>query len=287
MEIVLGTATFGSNYGIANLGKILQTQECLEILEVAKSSGIRKLDTAPDYGDSEKIIGKCNDAKTEFKVYTKISASLEITVENVKKALLQSRVNLNSKALEGVYFHSPEKLLTSKKKHVNDVIAWIKASEVTKKIGVSVYDENQLKRISEEFPELNLFQVPENILDRRLLASPIVTQLKSTGCELNIRSVFLQGLLLMAQHEVPSYLMKAWPQISQLNGIAQRNQVSLESLCLSYAQSIDWASNVLIGVHSKAQLWKIAQHSVIKIDVEALPETLSPEILDPRRWVHS
>lgn len=287
MGITLGTATFGSDYGVANRGRVLQSEECAEILDASNTFGIQSLDTAPDYGDSEKIIGQFNGTNPKFKVYTKISGSVEISIESIKSSISQSLKNLNCKALEGIYFHSPEMLINSDKKAVKEVISWILENEITEKIGISVYEENQIARITEVYPELNLFQVPENILDRRLLESKIVKQLKTNGCEINIRSVFLQGLLLMSQNEIPLHLKKAHQQISRLKDLANSHHITLESLCLNYAQSIDWASNVIIGVHSKAQLMKILQYSDTKIDFRELPAPLTDEILDPRRWAHS
>ena len=287
MNFTLGTATFGSNYGIANHGKVLQMKDCFEILDAAQSLEIQSLDTAPDYGTSEEIIGKFYHTNPNFKIYTKISGNVEISIQSVKYALSQSKAKLNYQKLEGVYFHSPEKLISSQKKQVKEVIAWIRENGITSKVGISVYEEDQLKRMAEDYPELNLFQVPENILDRRLLDSQVVRELKKEGAEFNIRSIFLQGLLLMKENEAPLKLKKAFPKISQLIEIASSYRITLENLCLSYAQSISWASNLIIGVHSKAQLFKILQHTPVKLDLRELPEPLATEILDPRSWIQS
>lgn len=57
-KIALGTAQFGLDYGISNhLGKT-GASEAGKILQFAWDKGIRTLDTARAYGDSEIVIGQ-------------------------------------------------------------------------------------------------------------------------------------------------------------------------------------------------------------------------------------
>lgn len=57
-QFMLGTAQFGTGYGIANQIGRPSYQTVLKILECAAANGVNCLDTAPTYGDSEKIIGR-------------------------------------------------------------------------------------------------------------------------------------------------------------------------------------------------------------------------------------
>ena len=57
-KLILGTAQIGMNYGVNNiLGKI-RKEDAFKILNLAYQSGIEYLDTAPVYGDAQKIIGE-------------------------------------------------------------------------------------------------------------------------------------------------------------------------------------------------------------------------------------
>jgi len=284
MEITLGTATFGSDYGIANKSKLLEKDECTQILKKASSLGIRTLDSAPDYGSSEELIGDFHGEYSVFGVYAKISKSVEICDTAMKRAIKHSMYRLRVKQLAGIYFHSPEKLLAGRRSQVSDIISWINDNGISKRVGVSVYTENQIEEISEKFPKMNLFQVPENILDRRLLNSKVVKDQKSNGSEFNVRSVFLQGLLLMPQDKIPPKMKRVCYKISQLQKLAATYQISVESLCLNYAESINWATNIVVGVNSIEQLEKVANYTRMKIDVQTLPPSLDNEILDPRTW---
>ena len=68
-KLVLGTAQFGMDYGINSIHGKVKPKEVQNILHYAKSVDINFLDTAPTYGDSEKVIGTMNTK--DFKVVTK------------------------------------------------------------------------------------------------------------------------------------------------------------------------------------------------------------------------
>ena len=58
MKLVIGSAQFGSNYGLSNKVGELKTNEIKKILNFANKVGIREIDTAIGYGNSEKKLGK-------------------------------------------------------------------------------------------------------------------------------------------------------------------------------------------------------------------------------------
>ena len=49
MDLVIGTATFGTDYGIANRGRVQIESEALRILSEAQNFGISNIDTSPEY----------------------------------------------------------------------------------------------------------------------------------------------------------------------------------------------------------------------------------------------
>ena len=66
----LGTVQFGLSYGISNSSGQTTVDESQTILRVASDAGIRIVDTAIEYGESESRIGSFN--ANEFKIVTKI-----------------------------------------------------------------------------------------------------------------------------------------------------------------------------------------------------------------------
>ena len=57
-KLVLGSVQFGINYGISNQNGKTKFSEVKKILNFAKDSKIKIIDTAAAYGDSEEILGK-------------------------------------------------------------------------------------------------------------------------------------------------------------------------------------------------------------------------------------
>ena len=57
-KLCIGTAQFGSNYGIANKSGIVKISEIKKIKKYALSNGIRTIDTAQAYGEGEKRLNK-------------------------------------------------------------------------------------------------------------------------------------------------------------------------------------------------------------------------------------
>ena len=65
MQLVLGTAQLGLNYGITNSDGKPKLEQSLEIITYALDNGINVFDTARAYGDSEHIIGLAKEKLLE------------------------------------------------------------------------------------------------------------------------------------------------------------------------------------------------------------------------------
>ena len=56
LKIVLGTAQFGLDYGITNVKGKVEFEEVLAIKEYAIKNDITIVDTAQNYGNSERVL---------------------------------------------------------------------------------------------------------------------------------------------------------------------------------------------------------------------------------------
>ena len=70
--------------------------------------------------------------------------------------------------------------------------------KIIKKYGYSIYSFSNLKKICNKVKP-DIIQCPYNILDRRLTEKNNLNFLKKNSIEVHVRSVFLQGLLLMSK----------------------------------------------------------------------------------------
>ncbi len=280
----MGTATFGTKYGVNNFQGEQSTNDSLAILQRAWDVGVVELDTAPEYATAEDIIGNFHQSAQRFGVYSKILNLPGQSFESWENSISKSMKSLRVPVLEGAYFHRPENLLDMNKNRVKEFMGTVLESGRVKKFGVSVYSINEIEKLLESFPEITLFQIPENILDRRMLNSTLLTDMAGIGHEIHVRSIFLQGLLLMDPNDVPKTLSGSAPRLNELTKFAEKKELTLVETCLSYLKLLKFASGYLVGISNANQLSEIMNAKLVEFQENELPTILESQFLDPRTW---
>ena len=276
---ILGTANLGMQYGITNTNGF-NPIDSRKIIDSALKQGIHTFDTSPDYGIAESILGEIRQNDTSLKVITKIPRMSSYSFENVHSSLKESAAKIGSQTFDGVLFHDPE---AHKVKKLNKISKQIIETGITRRIGFSVYSLGDLVQGKSNNPIWNLFQISENIIDRRKIDSPELMAMYRSGDTFHVRSAFLQGLLLLSEHEIISKFRDISSTVCKLQKIAKNHEVTVLDLCLSYVNRIPWSSSTIIGAASEFQLASILNYSDIDLKFEDLP-ILSPFLLDPRNW---
>ena len=286
-KLALGTVQFGMDYGI-NSGIKVEQNEVLKIVNLARKSGITLIDTAQLYGSSEKVLGNVNTV--DFDIVTK-SRAFEQDIINENEANLvindldHSLKLLKQKSLYAFLVHHGEDLLKPGGEMIFNKLQILKEQGLVKKIGFSAYIDNQLIKIIDRF-DIDIIQLPMNILDNRLINNGLLNKLYSRGIEIHTRSVFLQGLLLMDMDKRPKYfdrwsnLWKFWYEW------LTDNKLSPLEASIRYMISKPEISRVLVGVDNKEQLKNIVNAS--DGNVPTIPEELKtddPDLLNPGNWV--
>ncbi len=286
-KIVLGTVQFGIDYGINSENGQVQPEEVRSILNYAHSQNIDLLDTAPSYGNSEQVLGDLNIQ--DFKIVTKTRHFYQDVITDKEATTLtndlnQSLQSLKKKSVYGVLVHNANDLFKPGAEKLFYQLQELKKSKKIVKIGVSVYDHRQLQSILDSF-DIDLVQLPLNILDRRMIDSGMLTILKNKRIEVHARSVFLQGLLLMSNQNRP----KRFNQWSSLWRIWHEwlydNQITALEASIRHAVSVPEISKVLVGVDTKDQLKEIiiASDGVLP-DFPAELHTNDANLLNPSNW---
>ena len=286
-KIALGAVQFGIDYGVNSTEGQVEPKEVENILHYARSKGINLLDTAPAYGSSEKVLGQIGTEN--FKVVTKTRHfdSLEINDSDVNllnNDFYNSLKNLRQDSVYGVLVHNADDLLKSGSEKIFKQLQKLKHAKKIVKIGVSVYDHSQLQTILDNF-DIDLVQLPFNILDRRMVDSGMLVKLQEKDIEVHARSIFLQGLLLMSEQNRPekfnrwSGLWRIWHE--WLND----NQLTALEATIRYAVSMPETSKVLVGVDNVDQLKEIVASStrvLPKVPNELF--TNDTDLLNPSNW---
>lgn len=285
MKLGLGTAQFGLDYGIANTGGKVATEEVRRILKLAQEYDIRTLDTAAAYGSSEKALG--NVGVGYFEVVTKvppIPANVGCVATWVKQSIEASFKALKVETLSAVLLHRPMQLFEEDGEVIYDVLQSFKAQGRIEKIGVSIYQPAELGTLVSQY-HFDLVQAPFNLMDRRLLSSGWLDELNRRGVEVHARSIFLQGLLLMRPEERPEYF-RAWAsQLAYFDSWLAEEHIDAARACLGFACQQSGIQRVVVGVQSAPQLAQLI--AMIPRTELIVPDALEVEdeaLINPARW---
>lgn len=284
MKFILGTAALGTHYGVANEVSKFSEIDGLLILQEAARLGVNAIDTAPVYGSAENTIGMHHLNNSHFEVHTKISLNKNLTPDKAISSIEESIAKLKVSKIGVLYFHSFDFFLESEKKNINAILKAIQESGYVKKLGISTYQENEIEHISENWPQIQVFQVPENILDRRLIFSDVVNKLHESGKEFLVRSIFLQGLLLMETNRLPEKLIATEPYLRKFDEFTRLQRISRIDAALSYLSQLHWPSGFLVGVSKPGQLSEIVEFTKKDLSGLELPPSIPYPLIDPRHW---
>lgn len=285
-KLALGSANFGLDYGVANNFGRISESELSKILLFAQESRIDVIDTAQAYGDSETRIGSlCNG--NQFNFVTKIGAEFtnQTLDHDVINCVNECCSRLNQPRLYAVMLHRPEVLLGNQGNVVARELQILKEQGIISKVGVSIYSPAILTAISSVLA-VDIVQVPFNLFDQQILSSGWSEELKSNGVEIHTRSVFLQGLLLMPQSDLPNYFMKYWPdQFNAWYEFLNDNKVDALEVALKFALKQDWIDRIVVGVDSALQLKAMVEieKSSAPVDVPRLACNDS-NLINPSQW---
>jgi aryl-alcohol dehydrogenase-like predicted oxidoreductase len=287
MKLALGTAQFGLSYGVSNTSGQVELSEVKNILLEAKNHNIGTLDTAAVYGNSESVLGKVGI--NQFNVVTKLPPiPKEIndvdlwTIHQVKSSLTK----LNVDFVSGLLLHRSADFLEMHGNQLFDSLRKLRDSGAIGKIGVSIYNPDELDALEERGIEIDIVQAPFNILDRRLESSGWLKKLNLSGIELHTRSVFLQGLLLQRKFQRSSYFNRWNNYFNKFDEwIFDTKQTPL-SASLNFSYSYKGINKVIVGVQSRSQLAEILS-SISQNPLFPIPDELKiddPLLINPINW---
>jgi len=284
-RLALGTVQFGMPYGVANQAGQVSRDEATAILDRAWAAGISTLDTAIAYGECEKQLGEIGIG--QWQVISKlpaISESCQDVAVWVKQSVFGSLSRLGIPKLYGILLHHPRQLLTAQGNILYRALVALKDQRLVEKIGVSIYSPDELDALWPSF-QFDLVQAPFNILDRRLATSGWLTRLHQTRTEVHVRSVFLQGLLLLEHARRPARFDRWQPLWILWERWLDEQALTPLQACLGFALSYPEINRVLVGVDGLGQLREIL--ATVGPEVATPPDTLmseNPDLINPSRW---
>ena len=286
-KLALGTVQFGLNYGISNNNGLVNKNQAKLILSQAFKSNINTLDTAAVYGESESILGEIGI--DDFNVMTKLPPVPDNQADIRKWAIdniYSSMKKLNVSSLYALLLHNSVNILGERGKILNEVLLEFKYRGSIEKIGVSIYDTEELDDIENSGIDFDIIQAPFNVFDRRLELSGWLSRLGNSDTEVHIRSVFLQGLLLLSSEARPKYFSKWEGHFKLWDDWLEDNDISSLEACLNFVKSYSNVDKIIVGVTNVKQLSEII--SIFEDnDNKITPESLiinDQLLINPTNW---
>lgn len=284
-RLALGTVQFGLPYGVSNAVGQVNCHSAAVILNHAILAGMDTLDTAVAYGESERCLGRAG--VSEWQIVTKLPELTRLDVNAgdwVKEQVQGSLERLGVSHIKGLLLHKPGQLLGPQGDFLWEGLQDLKKSGVIRNIGYSVYEPCELDDLWTSFRP-DIVQAPYSILDRQLSNSGWLQRLYDENIEIHVRSVFLQGLLLMHSKDRPKKFDR-WPTIwTAWDAWLHERGITALQACIGFAMADPRISRVIVGVDTLKQLEEIL-HST-EIDFPEYPqelETDDPDLINPSRW---
>lgn len=287
-KLILGTAQLGLPYGIANTAGKPDIGVVSEILYTARAAGINMLDTASSYGQSEDVLGQCGVGN--WLVITKVRSLSGLGDDQVETAVRESVLRsldlLKLPKLHAVLAHDSRDMTGPRGVRFLNAMQALRSEGLVRHFGVSVYDPEEVSMLSPEATEI--VQAPFNILDRRIVSSGQASVLHARHAELHVRSVFLQGLLLMPAESRPKRFARWSSLLDRFDALARETGLDPLGLCLGFVAQQDLVTRCVIGAENPTQISQIVAAFVgaQKNDTIEADDLLSQDLdlIDPRRW---
>ena len=284
-RISLGTVQFGQHYGIANtVGQVSQS-EASAILRIASIRGISTIDTAIDYGSSERCLGAAGVEK--FDVVTKLpdvpTGCTDISGW-INEQVAASFTRLGLTTIYGLLIHHSEQLTGQNGKTLWHTLQDLKNRRLVEKVGFSIYTPNELSRVVKLFHP-DLVQVPFSVFDQRMLNTGWLRRLKQEGVEIHTRSTFLQGLLLL-KNSVRPVKFAPWTNLfTRWHQWIEAHNLSPLQACLAHSLAVRDIDRVIVGVDDLSQLMQIVD-SIGTILPNDFPDFHSDDerLINPALW---
>jgi len=257
-KVAIGTVQFGQAYGVSNQKGQPKEQEVRDILDLATQHGIDLLDTAPAYGESERVLGRVLQKSDAFKIVTKTAVLRGLNTSDSPKSVLvntfeQSLIRMKVDKTYGLIVHLTDDILGPLGDQVWEALEHLKTSGTVMKIGVSCYSTKDLRLIMDRYP-IGLVQIPFNIFDQNLLREGLIDDLMKADIEVHTRSTFLQGLALMDPDHLPDGFTRAETAVRALHTLARSGDLSPLELALGFVNDTNGIDRMVIGVTDTDEL---------------------------------
>lgn len=294
-RLTLGSAQWGMAYGIANRTGPPNVGELDRLLALARDAGIRSIDTARAYGESEARVGRALAGHDDWRVVTKLAPDVEApglevgeSLERVAASLAKSRAALGLETLPVVLLHRHAHRHAFGGKLWRTLRAEREAGRIGA-LGVSAANPEEAWAALDD-PEIECLQVATSLLDLRLHRQGFFPRAREAGRTVYVRSVYLQGVAHLGSARLPGFLAPLAAPMRAIEAFAGELGVEPRAVYLAFVRELPGVHPVL-GCETAAQLAQLLRDwedetidgALLSGLVDQLP-TAEAALVDPSLW---
>jgi aryl-alcohol dehydrogenase-like predicted oxidoreductase len=288
----LGTVSLGVDYGIEAPGDFGRPAEAdaVRLLRSAVDRGITLVDTAPGYGDSERLIGVAvgGDARVIIATKVNVTGAASGFGRTVIASIESSLKALKREVIDIVQIHNATSELIADGP-MTEALLEAQRRGLARAIGASVYGEDAALAVIRAGP-FSVLQVAFNALDQRM-ARAVLPAADAAGVGVIIRSAFLKGALTPKAQFLPASLAPLREAaIRARDTLAGGAWDRLPDAAMRFCLSAPRVASVLTGARTIAELEAaVAAEIAGPLDPSALADAarlaLTDErLLNPSTW---
>jgi len=288
-KITLGTANFHTNYGITKK-KFAISEINRKLPNILKENNINNFDTAlMDYFPMNffKFLRLKNPKiTTKIKLPKKNKAKF---LKNLKNRIYNQIEKLGITKFEAILVHDVKDLFSKYGNELKQILLEIKIEKKTKMIGASLYSTSEITKTM-RFIKLDIIQFPLNIFNISFVSSKWKRYYKKNNIKIQIRSIFLQGLLLQKEKVINNlYLNKKLRlHLSKYNNWLKTKKLKRIIVNISFIKKyfniIDY---LIIGADNYSQILQILKFLKSRknksLNIKNFSTSIS-KVIDPREW---
>lgn len=285
MKFGVGTAQVKKNYGI-----LKQKLNKLDLKKILSNfdKNIDLIDTAPSYGNAEKLIGSIK--KKKIKIITKISKLKQLNpekcVEEIKKNLSSSLKKLKTKKIYAILLHDEKDIFKLKNLILKKFFKELKKKKIVEKIGYACYDIDKIQKYQNIF-KFDIVQFPVNIFSLNKKKITFLKKFKKkNNIDFHARSIFLQGLALKAISDLDNQFKKVRSKLKLIDLECKKNKISRYNYLISLIYSLKFIDYSIIGISSFEDFIKLKKFKPKRINLNKIQNfyLANKKITDPRLW---
>ena len=290
----LGTVALGVDYGIAAPGEFGRPGEAdaIRIVRAALDRGVTLIDTAPAYGESERIVGRAAGRDPRAIIATKVApshpASSHLARSHVRTSLEASLRTLDRDVLDIVQIHNATRAMIDEGA-VTDALLEARHRGLIRVLGASVYGQDAAMAVIRS-GAYGVLQVALNALDQRMLQD-VLPAATEAGVGVIVRSAFLKGALTPKAQWLPETLAPLRHAAARARDLlAGGSWDRLPEAAMRFCLSVPHVASVLTGARTNAELEEaLAAEAAGPFEAPVLSSAaqlalIDERLLNPSHW---